>query len=617
MTAPRIDELPAGAGADATDDSEASAPQDQAIEPQVRAAQAALIFRRARASNLFAPLVGALVCWILWNDIDHTALLGWFGALGLVMVWREGVHQGFVRDPVANTLRWARRYEYALWANGLVYGLIGTLLWPTHNLALAAIMLATIIGIAAVGVLVLTTQLRATLAFTVPVLVPAIVMQFAATTPNSVYSALGMSIFMVLIVVEGRGASEHTLAMLRLRVQMDHLALQRQQALDLAQRSSAVKGEFLATMSHEMRTPLHGILGITRLLQSAPPGQALHTRAHELDMIERTGEHLLALINDVLDHSKIEGGHLRLAPADFDLAALVGSVGDLTRVAAAEKGLGVTLALSLPSPCWVCGDASRLRQVLLNLTANAVKFTERGGLRVTVHRAPDGGTCFEVIDSGPGVAADQIEAIFEAFHQADASFGRRHGGTGLGLTIARELARTMGGDLVCAHHVADGADGADAAGARFTLTLPLPDGTSASAPPRIVAPTGPNVRRARVLVAEDNPVNALVAQAMLLHSGLHVDLVVNGAQAVEHAAATRYDLILMDCQMPEIDGFEATRQIRRREHSAGTPAVPIVALTANALASDRRRSLAAGMNDHLAKPFCADDLGALLQRFLR
>lgn len=183
-------------------------------------------------------------------------------------------------------------------------------------------------------------------------------------------------------------------------------------------------------------------------------------------MIERTGKHLLAMINDVLDLSKIERGHLRLACAEFDLAALVASVGDLTRVSPAEKGLAVTLALALPSPCWVRADASRLRQLLLNLTGNAVKFTEHGGIDVTVRREPDGSTRFEVIGTGPGVAADQVEAIFDAFHQADATFGRRHGGIGLGLAISREVARTMGCDLACARSAS--------AGTCFALTLPLP-----------------------------------------------------------------------------------------------------------------------------------------------
>lgn len=211
--------------------------------------------------------------------------------------------------------------------------------------------------------------------------------------------------------------------MLGLQFRMDHLATQRKQALDLAQRSSAVKGQFLATMSHEMRTPLHGILGVTRLLQFGCAGDDSQTRRHRLEMIERTGQHLLGLINEVLDCSKIEGGHLELDPSDFDLSTLVESVADVARIPASEKGLSLTLDLATPSPCRVRADAARLRQVLLNLTGNAVKFTEHGGVTLTVRRQADGSTRVEVFDTGPGVAVDQREAIFEAFHQADGSFG--------------------------------------------------------------------------------------------------------------------------------------------------------------------------------------------------
>jgi two-component system, sensor histidine kinase len=576
------------------------------LEHQVRAAQIALVFSRARASNLFAPAVGLLACWLLWDAVDHSALAGWLTAIVLVMAWRDWIHRRFVRDAGAEPLLWGRRYEAALFANGVVYGLLGTLLMPTREPAIAAIMLATLAGITAVGVVVLSTSVRAALALSLPVLVPTIVGQLLTGTRLSIYTGLAMTVFMLLIVVEVRAASIHTLAMLRLRFTMDDLAAQRQQALDLAQRSSAVKSQFLATMSHEMRTPLHGILGVTRLLRSAPQDDAPASRAHRLEMIEHTGEHLLGLINDVLDYSRIEGGHLRVEAVDFDLAALLESVADLARISAAEKGLSLVLDLRVPSPCWVHSDPSRLRQVLLNLTGNAAKFTERGAVHISVQRAATGATTIDVTDTGPGVAADQHELIFDAFHQTDGSFGRKHGGTGLGLTISRELARALGGDLVCTD--------APAGGARFVLGLPLPPGAAVAAP--AAAPEAAVALRGRVLVAEDNPVNAIVTEALLHRAGLSVDLVADGAQAVACAASMNYDLILMDCQMPGMDGFEATARIRAAERASGANAVPIVALTANALESDRLRSIAAGMNEHLAKPFHDQELNAMLQRFL-
>jgi CheY-like chemotaxis protein len=359
-------------------------------------------------------------------------------------------------------------------------------------------------------------------------------------------------------------------------------------------------------MSHEMRTPLHGILGVTRLLRAERPDDTLAGRTHRLEMIERTGEHLLGLINDVLDYSKIEGGHLRVEQIDFDLTALVESVADLARIAAAEKGLALTLHVAVDSPCWVHSDPSRLRQVLLNLSGNAVKFTDRGSVHLSLQRSPEGDTLIEVTDTGPGIAPDQHERVFDAFHQSDGSFGRKHGGTGLGLTISRELARALGGELVCTD--------APGGGARFVFTLPLPAGAPVLAPAQ--ASNAPLSLHGRVLVVEDNPVNALVTEALLLRTGVSVDLVADGMQAVARATNAHYDLILMDCQMPGMDGFEATARIRAAERASGANAVPIVALTANALESDRQRSMAAGMNEHLAKPFHEQELNTLLMRYL-
>ena len=218
------------------------------------------------------------------------------------MVWREGVHRRFVHDAGTEPLLWGCRYEVALFANGVVFGLLGTLLMPTREPTIAAIMLATLVGITAVGVVVLATSVRAALALCLPVLVPTIVGQLLTGTRLSIYTGLAMTVFMVFFFNDTATTEIYTLAMLRLRFTMDDLAAQRQQALDLAQRSSAVKSQFLATMSHEMRTPLHGILGVTRLLRSAPQDDAPARRAHRLEMIERTGEHLLGLINDVLDY---------------------------------------------------------------------------------------------------------------------------------------------------------------------------------------------------------------------------------------------------------------------------------------------------------------------------
>jgi CheY-like chemotaxis protein len=389
-----------------------------------------------------------------------------------------------------------------------------------------------------------------------------------------------------------------------------------------------VKDQFLATMSHEMRTPLHGILGLARLVHKRLPARAgpLGDARHQVELIERTGEHLLGIINDVLDFSRIEAGRLQVEHTPFDLQTVMLDVLTLLTITASDKGLHLVTEVELPDPCWVKGDPARVRQVLHNLVGNAIKFTESGQVSVRVKRAPGAGATpegdppllFEVEDTGIGIPPHHLPLIFEAFHQVDGSFGRRHHGTGLGLTISREIARAMGGDITCRSTPGQGSV--------FSLTVPLP-----SAPVHQVdvalplgheaeakATTGRERCQGHVLLAEDNPVNALVAEAALANLGLQVTRVEDGEQAL--AALQRpghgFDLVLMDCQMPVLDGIEATRRLRAWEHAQGHAPIAVVALTANALSSDRERCMAAGMNEHLAKPFRQEALLAVLQRHL-
>jgi CheY-like chemotaxis protein/anti-sigma regulatory factor (Ser/Thr protein kinase) len=377
-----------------------------------------------------------------------------------------------------------------------------------------------------------------------------------------------------------------------------------------------VKSQFLATMSHEVRTPLHGILGLARLLRGGLPQAEEGSRRQHLQTLERTGEHLLNVINDVLDYSKIESQHLRLQPQAIDLHALVADAAELCRPAAQEKGLALQVEQALPQPCLVLADPARLRQVLLNLLGNAIKFTGQGQVTLHSRRHADGTVELAVCDTGPGVPAADRERVFNPFEQLDGSFSRQHGGTGLGLSISRELVRAMGGELACG----TAPDG----GACFRVSVSLP-AAPASHPEAASAPghAGPVEADApvtactgRVLLVEDNPVNAIVAEAWLQRHGVDVTTVADGEQAVERATTEAYDLILMDCQMPGIDGFEATARIRRHERQGGHRARPIVALTANALQGDRERSLAAGMDEHLAKPFNEAELRAVLLRHL-
>ena len=583
------------------------------LERQVRQAQAEMVFDRSRSSNLMSIPVSLLICSVLWTVTSHELLLVWLAAKVSVTLWRVWLTRRFDADRPERVLHWERLFIAALAADGFVFGLLGTWLLPRQEPILAMAMVATLLGIAAVALVVLSMSIRASLALTVPVLLPALLWQLTQADRVSLYAGTGMAVFLGLVLVEGRRASLHTAAMLRLQFGSGELAQQRQQALAAAERSNAVKSRFLATMSHEMRTPLHGILGLARLQRADGVGETPTVRAERLQTLERTGEHLLGLINDVLDYSRIESGHLRLQRETFDLAALVRSVATLAQVTAAEKGLTLRLDQQLPEPCPVWGAPARLRQVLLNLLGNAVKFTERG--QVELRCRPLGGDRWriDVIDTGCGIPAPDRERIFSAFEQLDGSFARRHGGTGLGLTISRELVQAMGGELRC--------DEAPSGGAHFWLEFPAQAAPALQAPAaRAPAPAtpAPGGDQARVLLAEDNPVNALVAQAVLQRMGLDVTTVTDGAQAVDEATREPlpYRLVLMDCQMPGLDGFEATARIRQFEARQHRQRLPIVALTANALEGDRERSMQSGMDAHLAKPFRDEDLQTLVTRHL-
>ncbi len=387
-----------------------------------------------------------------------------------------------------------------------------------------------------------------------------------------------------------------------------HASQEQQQAREAAEAASAAKSRFLAMMSHEIRTPMNGVLGIADLLLQRDLGQI--ERAHA-EIIRDSGHALLAIINDILDISKIEAGKFSLQPAPFDLHAVVAQVEAFFAQSAAAKGLRLSQQIGADVPRWVVGDAGRLRQVLVNLVGNGIKFTEQGEVAVvvaaalgeTAEGAPDAALAFRVRDTGIGIAPEHLARVFTVFTQLDDSPSRRFGGTGLGLAISRELIELMGGRIDVHSRPGDGSEFV------FTLRLaavPPPAATSAAAPapaaaPAAVAP-GP-ARHLRVLLAEDNEVNQLVALAMLEAIDCEVVTAHTGLEVLQIVDRQAVDLILMDCQMPQMDGFEATAALRRREQADPQRCrVVIVALTANAIEGDRERCLAAGMDDYLSKP---------------